>query len=329
MLYNNNIFIILIYIFIVFTVIYTIIVKPQFLYKDVEQSTIEKFQNSTDDDDKEIEYNKNNMDVKQEMYFRNTLTDYKKNFNFNNPYVSEKDYHMKLTNRIDINQKKPLLTYMCVKHNVTTPDNVYEIHNMINELYDHFYLTSADLYANNTNDIINKISDLMDSVSRNSGEFKLKGPIYVAIYQSPYLRYDNREITAKFDMNNMKPSYEQYDKDVSIGTHPLFVKIVVMFPNYIDILKLGKIYRQPNNKGLEKFKSYFNQSIRSKLCFMECPKNNTLGCGCLNRNENDGDPNFYESTCLNIDKKRANYGMLYLINRYYLPFANKFDDIDS
>ena len=330
MLYNNNIFITLIYIFIIFSIIFTIIIKPQFITNDIEtnlkNNNIEKFQNNEDDDK---DYLKQNFEKKRNLKFETTYKKYMEGYNYHEPYIN--DYRGIYNHLYDVNKEDPFFTYMCVKHDISTANNILEIQNMVDELYSDFYVKTYDMYINNTTDIINKVSESINKVLISSTDYKLIGPVYIILYQSPYLRFNNDEITAKYDMNNMKPSYNQQNLNVTIGEQPLFVKMVILYPHYIDFNKNNVISKKNNNDGLTKFKTYFNDSLlsRNKLCFIECNNNNSLGCGCLNRNNplDANDNNFYQSTCLNDKQKKTNYGMMYKINHKYMAFKDKFLDV--
>lgn len=311
MFYKNNIFIILIYIFIIFSIIFTIVIKPYFINDNII-NTIEKFDNK--------------VSVDSNRLFDTTLTAYKNNYDFrDNPYIQ--NYYNTFIDKYDVNKDKALFAFMCIEQKMNTTSDIFEIQEMIIELYKSFYIKTYDIYINNTNDIINKINDDIDSVLIKTANFKLKGPVYIILYQAPFLRFNNEEISVKFDMNNMKPSYEQYDNNVSLNEHPLFVKMLILYPNYIDYNMDGKIKQLPNNSGINTFNNYFKKAIlsRNRACFIECKSDNSISCGCLNRVENiHRDPDFYPSTCLNSEKKRSNYGMMYIVNSSYPPFKNKF-----
>jgi hypothetical protein len=312
-MFYNNIFIILIYIFIIFSIIFTIVIKPYFINDNII-NTIEKFDNKNT--------------VSSDRLFDTTLTAYKKNYDFrNDPYIQ--NYYNTFIDKYDVNKDKALLAFMCIEQKMNTTSDVFEIQNMIIELYKSFYIKTYDIYINNTTDIINKITDDIDNVLMKTADFKLKGPIYTLLYQAPFLRFNDEEISVKFDMNNMKPSYDQHNNEVSINDHPLFVKMLILYPYYIDYNMDGKIKKLPDDSGMNKFNEYFKKAIlsRNKACFVECKSDNSLSCGCLNRSENIyKESNYYSSTCLNSEKKRSNYGMMYIVNSRYPHLKNKFLD---
>ena len=256
----------------------------------------------------------------------NTLTHYKSGFNFQKIL----DYKS-MSDKYDVNNDEPLLTYMCVKTKLTSTENMYDMQNMIFTLSKNFYVSVIDTYILNTNDIINKISENFDDFLRKSGEFKIECPIYALIYQSPYLRYNGGEIHARYDVvNNLLSSYEHVkDSNVKtplIGSQPLYAKIIMLYPLYIDYDLNGKIRKLQDNSGLTYFQSYFNDSkmSRDKLCFLKCNKTNKLACGCLNRDTaSENDDSYYKSTCLDEKNNKTNYGMMYSINFNYLPFIPK------
>ena len=268
----------------------------------------------------------NIIDNSIKAQYNNTLNDYKSGFNFDKIL----DYKI-MSDKYDVNNSEPLLTYMCLKTKLTSIENMYDMQKMISELSKKFYVSVIDTYILNTNDIINKISEDFDDLIRKSGEYKIECPIYALIYQSPYLRYNGSEIHARYDVvNNLLSSYEHVNdinvKIPYIGTRPLYAKIIMLYPLYIDYYMDGKIKKLPDNSGHTYFQSYFNNSkmSRDKLCFLECNKTNKLACGCLNRDtEVANDDKYYKSTCLDEKNNKTDYGMMYSINFNYLPFIPK------
>lgn len=315
----NNIFVILLLIFITFSIFFTLIVKPQFLNMDIKNC--KKYENFLNKNKEKFSNISNDIDVLNNI----TLNSYKNGFSFNNPPVQN---YKQFIDKYDVYNNEPLLTYMCVKNTLTSEDDMHDLQIMIDTLSSSFYVSVIDTYVINSTDIITKISENFDDTIRKTGELKLKCPIYALIYQSPYLRYNDEEIYAKYDVvNNLKSSYSQTDNNSpDIGSKSLYTKIIMLYPNYIEYNKSGTIIKISDNSGINAFQKYFNDSIasRDKLCFMECNKYSKIACGCLNKNIKDsGNENEYKSSCLDKNDKPTNYGMLYTVNSYYPPYVSK------
>lgn len=304
--------------------------KTTFNFQEILEKRIENIKNNIPEPPTENIINTNTViNNSINAFNNNTLTDYKSGVNF------QKVLNYKgMPDKYDIHNNEPLLTYMCVKTQLTSTENMYDLQNMISTLSSSFYISVIDTYILNTTDIINKISSDFDDVIRKSGEIKLECPIYALIYQSPYLRYNNNEVTARYDVvNNLQSSYEHIADNSAntpnIGMRPLYAKIIMLYPLYIDYNGAGKIIKLTDNSGLSTFQSYFNDSImsRDKLCFLKCNQTNKLACGCLNRSTNTdtdtSDDKYYKSTCVDNNNIPTNYGMMYSINFNYASFVSK------
>ena len=256
----------------------------------------------------------------------NTLTDYRQGASFQKVI----DYKM-MFDKYDVQNNEALLTYMCVKTQLTSSDDMVDLQIMISKLSSVFYVSVIDTYIINSTDMFNKISDDIDDVIRKSGEIKIECPIYALIYQSPYLRYNGNEIKARYDViNNLQSSYDHIIDDSSgipqFGMKSLYTKIIMMYPLYFNYNGSGKIVKYPDNSGLNFFQEYFNDAImsRDKLCFLQCNQTNKLACGCLNRSsDTNSDTNYYKSTCLDEKNIPSNYGMMYSVNHKFPAFVSK------
>lgn len=317
----NYIFIIIIIILLILNVLFI------FYNRNFEILELEKFENMKSKNINSI--TDNNIKILNNT----TLQDYKNGFSFHKeiPLV---DYS-KFNSKFDVSNNNPLLTYACIKSKLSNI-NENSIEKMVNELKNKFYVNLLEFDTLSTNDIINNINKDLDNTIKISGGSKLKGPIFVLIYQSPYLRFNNEEIYAKYDVtNNLKSSYIQNKDNIEIGTKNLFTKVITIYPYYTYIDNTNsKIIMNDDDSGIKAFKEYFNDSLisRDKLCFMECNKNNTIACGCLNNTPSGDKVGSYKSTCIEKDPNNnytttfyANYGMMYYLNPNYKFFSYKFN----
>lgn len=306
----NILFIIFLIFFIVFIIYYY---NTKKLYYNIEKfENINELSNKIHDD---------------------TLTLYKNGYNFNE---NNEINYLQYPQLYDVHNREPLLTYACIKNKLINQHDNETVKKMIDKLRENIYISENTFYSISHNDIINNIIKDFDDVLLKSNEIILSGPIYVLIYQAPYLRFNKNEIKAKYNViNNLKPSYEQDNNLVKIGSKELYTKIYIMYPKYYKSYNDIKINKYKNDDGLKIFQNYINNNnliSRDKLCFMECNKNNKISCGCLNRSksQNDNTNMFYESSCLEPDNNNnfVNYGMLYSINPYYNLFFKKISLLD-
>lgn len=254
----------------------------------------------------------NYKDAVKEVY-NTTLERYKlgADFSKNN---GNADHYYNYFDLYDVNAGYPLFTYGCIKNALS--DNVFE------ELSSLFYVSYKEFYSVSVNDIYQKIAvDLNDTIIRTSAQF-IDGPIYVLIYQAPYLQFGGEQIIARHDtINNLKGGYMQNRTDVIVGQKQLYTKIFVMYPAYY--VQNNKVIKYSDKKiGLSKFSTYFkNKLVRNKLCFMECNAVNNYACGCLNKDPDD--KSLYTSSCVELDNKKYNYGVIYALNRFNKLFSKQ------
>jgi len=253
--------------------------------------------------------------------YNTTLEAYKKGASFHDKAYR---YLYNFHEYNDIKNNESLLTYGCIKSD-TSSDILADLRSL-------FYVSYYEFYSVSVNDIIQKISEDLDKTIINSNEPELKDPIYVLIFQAPYLVFNNEQIVARHDsVNNMKSSYIQNKNNKEVGQKQLFTKVYIMYPNYYhDADMLDKIHKYPDDSGINKFKDYFNPKLsRKKLCFLECNGVNNLACGCLNRSESDGTATYYNSKCAELDDTTSDYGMIYSLNKMNRLFVNKLQKYNS
>lgn len=225
---------------------------------------------------------------------------------------------------VDIQQKRPLLTFGCIN---TDPEN----NEFNNYLQENFLTSSIEFYSLSINDIYERIVDDIRKVKQlyiKNNQF-IESPIYIIIYQAPYLNVYNREFQIKGDIfSNMKMSMTMTNDDILIGKKEIFTKIQIIYSKYKlekveeDIITNGTIEYNVLNipDGNVLFKNYIEDKItRNKLCFIDC---NSTGsdykCGCLSKEKQlqSIDYKSYNSKCLNENNKSSNYGMVYMLNKY-------------
>lgn len=235
-----------------------------------------------------------------EKTYDTTLEAYKKGFNF---HEAGRKYLHNFYQFKDVKDNLPLQTYGCIM----SEDEILE------ELQSKFYVSYYDFYSVSANDILEKISEDVERTVTKSNESALRDPIYVVIYQAPYLEFNGEQIIARHDsINNLKASYEQYNEDKQIGQRQLYTKIYIIYANYHNDSDIPqKIRKYPNDEGINQFKEIINPKLtRNKLCFLECNGVNGYACGCLS-----GANSQYDSKCVELDDKQYNYGMIYVLNR--------------
>lgn len=267
-------------------------------HKSSFSSSMETFTNYSYDDHLEIMYN-------------NSLENYKKGQDFNN-YNVKINYNDNIR-MYDVKKDFPLITYGCIQSKLS--DNLFE------DLKKYFYISSYEFYSLSIDDIYEKIISDLNSTIVKLKQDKLDEPVFIVIYQAPYLYFNNEQVIARHDIsNNLKSSYEQDINNVKIGMKKLFTKLFIIYPKYNIELK-----KYTNNEGIKKFHEYLKPKLsRNKLCFLECNKINPYSCGCLNRDKSDNSDNFYKSACIEYTNEKFDYGMIYSLNKFNTMFKNLF-----
>jgi hypothetical protein len=249
--------------------------------------------------------------------FRTTFEQYEKGEDFH----ANKDmkHFFNYNNYKDVKGLWPLNTYGCIKTN--------GVENVEDDIENMFYISVSEFYSLSVNDIFQKIAEDLDITKIKINTEMIENPVYVIVYQAPFLRFNDEEIVARNDsINNFKPSFNQKINDVTIGEKKLYTKIIVMYPNYkSDTENSSRIIKQNGDTGFQKFKQYFNNSriSRDKLCFLKCNGVNDYGCGCINRENSDNSLDFYKSKCTDMENNEFNYGMIYQLNYMNKIFSNK------
>ncbi len=246
-----------------------------------------------------------------DVMYNNSLENYKKGLDFNT-YSIKTNFHNNIQ-LYDVRNDYPLITYGCIQ---TKIDN-----NIENDINQTFYTKTYEFYAVTINDVYQKIvGDINETLSKVLDD-KLDEPVFVLMYQAPYLYFNNEQIIARHDVsNNLKSVYQQNIDNIEIGTRKIFTKLLIIYPIYDSNLK-----KYDNEEGVIKFHEYFKTKLsRNKLCFLECNKTNYYACGCLNRNKSDNNQDFYKSSCIEYTGEYFNYGMMYSINKYNTLFSRLF-----
>lgn len=197
-------------------------------------------------------------------------------------------------------------------------------------------------------------TNLKLDVQNNRGSNRIFGPIYVSISQSPYIRVNDKQVKARFDVLNNKRAF--YTEKIINGNRvtqtetggenssfsSLYAEIAIIFPLYEKITSstgnnVFKMRLTNDGDRVNKFITYISQNfIKDELCNLKCNKSD-LTCGCLNATRTDmsKETNIpiqrrpyihsslnssgiesYDSECLSHDDKKTNYSMLYYINPY-------------
>ena len=267
-------------------------------------------------------YNTVYLKYNTEEHFTNYNTTLRQYENGKDFHTNQELKHFFNYNRYDdVKKLWPLNAYGCIKTNLSD-----EIENNIKHL---FYISVSEFYSISINDIFQKIVEDLDNTKLKIQTEKIENPVYVIIYQAPFLRFNNEEIVARNDsINNFKPSFNQMINDVTIGQKKLYTKIIVMYPKYKShIENTSQISKYNDDTGFNEFKKYFNSSriSRDKLCFVECNGVNDYTCGCINRDTSDETDNFYQSKCTDMQNNSFNYGMIYQLNNMNKLFSDKIE----
>lgn len=265
------------------------------------------------------EYFKENFDNYQDIvndYKYTSLSNFKNGQDFHLENRSYYNYY----NLSDVKNELPFFTFGCIKHNA-------DDESIIETLRNKFFVSELNFYTININDIYNQISEdlLINKQLLQNGGY-IHSPIYVILYQSPYLQVDGNNYDVKKDiMDNMEPSIE-VNSNTNIGNKELFTKMYIVYSKY-KRNEENVIQNVDENEFIELFKNgvFKNLISRDKLCFMKCNKTSEYTCGCLNKKDIDEDnEEDYTSSCLNMNNQSMDYGMIYVLNKYNKMFQ---DDI--
>lgn len=262
-----------------------------------------------------MQENFGNYDAELENINNTTLNAFKNGLDFasieNNFYNR---YEM-----FDVKHVLPLFTLGCIKHS-PSDDTI------INFIEENFMVSTIEFYSVSMNDIYERIAndvEIQKTKMVDNLQF-IDSPVYVIIYQAPYLEVFGKEFKVKSDIiTNMKPSIELDQYNVLIGEKNSFTKIHIVYTKYkMNTDNTKAIFTQG---GDELFINYIKNKItRDKLCFMDCNKSSGYACGCMVRSTplNNDDTQFYKSSCLNDKSLPTNYGMVYMLNKYNKVFTN-------
>jgi hypothetical protein len=216
-----------------------------------------------------------------------------------------------------------LIMSRCLKYKVNTkPDDFKKyLDTEMNKLT--FPYQSLTFLSYSYTDIERKVLEkIKEFYTKNKLEI-LNGPIYVLVFQAPYLRLITEDcktepMSVQFNYHNNynnigyfvggKNDCNSLPKDLYINkTHIL---MYLLYPTYN---KKGKfIYKNWENIKCN-MQSILKQFHYDPSCFIKC-KDTDKPCGCLNSDKP------YKSRCLGdnginkMDKTLYNHGILYLIN---------------
>lgn len=229
--------------------------------------------------------------------YNTTLENYKQGYDYN--AITTDSTYYNYIHLTDVKDNYPMFTYGCVKQNASDITNL------------NLYMSSYEFYTLSINDIYQKIVEDLHQTLSKTQEQTLNGPIYVIIYQTPSLSYNNEAYIARYDViNNLKASYDQQQNDVLIGSKQLYTRLLIMYPMYMA--DNSRVVKNTAN-GVQEFKTYFDAKLsKHKLCFIECNGDNTYACGCLNTDN---------SKCIELDNRYYNYGMIYVLNKFNRLFT--------
>lgn len=219
----------------------------------------------------------------------------------------------------DVKHVLPFFTLGCIKH---SPED----DTILNFIQNNFMVSTIEFYSVSINDIYERIANNIEIQKTNmvdNSQF-IDSPVYVIIYQAPYLEVLGKEFKVKSNiMVNMKPLIELDQNSISIGERNSFTRVHIIYTKYkMNADNTKAIFTEG---GDDLFINFIKNKItRDKLCFMDCNRSSGYTCGCMVRNtsSNNQDTQFYKSSCLSDDNSPTNYGMIYMVNKYNKIFAD-------
>ena len=132
------------------------------------------------------------------------------------------------------------------------------------------------------------VDSMQKRVDANAG-VQLPGPVYVMLGQAPYYRdAEGRTISVQFNADTYGMDY--YNREAQGSPPTIVVKVAVIFP-----MLTHKGAYAPNRKWSDvvcKLGWLLKSRSKETGCFLTCPGDRTMFCGCLNQSSP------YESRCL-------------------------------
>ena len=207
------------------------------------------------------------------------------------------------TSYCDIMNYSDLLAQKCLKispKDLSVKMNSADIANIFETIY---IYNEHSLYSY----LLTKIQNYKNTINS-----KIKGPVYVCISQSPYLKYRSdlndaintpysKDLDARVDiLENKNPYYSElinnsgvqtFKTDANDGDAPntvissLYAQILIIFPLYNkkNEGKSGNSEDIINTFLTTTMTTYYTHN---DLCFIKCNKSSTINCGCLNMDSN-------------------------------------------
>lgn len=154
----------------------------------------------------------------------------------------------------------------------------------------------------------------------------IKGQIYVVISQAPFYRNDNNELVSiqynAGEYLNNPTNLMTYKTSIS---NPIIqYHICLLFTAYNE----NREYIEDQTirrKVVENIKKKFR--YKESSCFLSCPNNKNLPCGCASQNKQDTN---YDSICLETRNdanmsagEKYTYAVLYKVNSKFADFTGR------
>jgi len=255
----------------------------------------------------------------EEFYIENfqngeetTLSKFKSGYDFHKDSQSYQNF----TTLKDVKNQYPLLTYGCIKHQP-------EDENILSYLSDNFFVSTNEFFSLSFNDISeNILQDLKKNKMYFQQKTEITTPVYVLIYQSPYLNVHNNQYHMREDtLIDTVNSFEMNTDGVTIGKKEIFTKMHIIYTGYVYYEDEDKILKKKDGDKI--FNDFMKNKIsRDKLCYINCNNTSYYNCGCMNQTITNRKGSSYESTCVNMKNEKRNYGMIYMLNKYNLLFES-------
>lgn len=207
------------------------------------------------------------------------------------------------------------------------------------------YLVSEEtVRSNNFSSVTDHIVNVLARIrAANGTNHKLKGPIYVLMFQAPYYRDERSGVHGNNQVIHAQPfNIHEYGykssiilKDI-VENQPMWsmepkqgVQFVfyIMCPMYDTAYKLRLLSDEDAQSSIEACVGYWQkQATNSPMCRLKCADHPGYTCGCINTNTP------YKSYCLgpkdNQDRQNrefVNYGSLFRVNENNPRIGAMFD----
>jgi len=207
-----------------------------------------------------------------------------------------------------------------------------------------FLVTKHMVQSNSFEAALAHIANNLDQVRRANGPaHKLRGPVYVLMFQAPYWRDFRTGISSDGAVIHVQPfNVAEYNHSPSVilrdvaENKPLHsmksddgvaMHFYMLFPLYDPAQKVRPMSPESEAQAIRDCVGYWmKHSTSENICKLKCPAHQGYVCGCLNTSKP------YDATCLGPSDKKdrqkkefINYGVLYRVHERNPEILDKFD----